>query len=181
MRDNICYDLTFPIELKDSLGSIIEGLVEASDRGTLKEISTKSLYPLHQLASRRLSDARQNWSDLSSLTYKCLAKPFTLTDLQLSQIKIMYKVLYPDANIIVPRVSFWKCRHIYMGTELYGSVQSRTRRALAQCLPFGPRMMEKFAPLLIQPMLDPDQVWFNFISYTTFWLMVNIKNIFLPK
>ena len=165
LRDNICYDLTFPIELKDSLGSIIEGLVEASDRGTLKEISTKSLYPLHRLASRCLSDARQNWSDLSSLTYKCLAKPFTLTDLQLNQIKIMYKVLYPDANIIVPRVSFWKCRHIYMGTELYGSIQSRTRRSSTVLLAFwtqGDGEICSFAdPAYVRP--TPGLVQFYFL------------------
>ena len=71
LRDNICYEITLPEEQKEFLGSIIEGLLETGDRGTLKEILTKSLYPIHRLVSRCLQVVNQNWSELSSITYKC--------------------------------------------------------------------------------------------------------------
>ena len=131
LRDSICYEITLPEELNESLGTIMEGLLETGDRGTLKEISTKSLYPIHRLARRCLHVADQNWSDLSSITYKCLSKPFSLTELQLRHLKNMYKVLYPDAEVIIPCVSFRKSRHVYLGTDIYWSVRSRTRRSAA--------------------------------------------------
>ena len=132
LRDNICYEITLPEEQNKFLRSIIEGLLETGDRGTLKEISTKSLYPIHWLVSRCLQVANQNWSDLSSITYKCLSKPLSLTELQLRHLKNMYKVLYPDAEVIIPRVSFPKSRHVYLGTGIYGSVRSSTRSS-ARC------------------------------------------------
>ena len=131
LRDNICYEITLPEEQKEFLGSIIEGLLETGDRGTLKEISTESLYPIHRLVSRCLQVANQNWSDLSSITYKCLSKPFSLTELQLRHLKNTYKVLYPDAEVKISRVSFQKSRHVYLGTDIYGSVRSSTRRSAA--------------------------------------------------
>ena len=59
LRDNICYEITLPEEQNEFLRSIIEGLLETGDRGTLKEISTKSLHPIHRLVSRCLQVANQ--------------------------------------------------------------------------------------------------------------------------
>ena len=117
LRDNICYEIILPEEQKEFLGSIIEGLLETGDRGTLKEISTKSLYLVHRLVSRCLQVANQIWSDLSSITYKCLSKPFSFTELQLRH-KVTHKVLYLDAEVKISRVSFQKSRHVYGGTNI---------------------------------------------------------------
>ena len=128
LRDNICYEITLPEEQKEFLGSIIEGLLETGDRGTLKEISTKSLYPVHGLVSRCLQVANQIWSDLSSITYKCLSKPFPLIELQFKHLKNTHEVLYPDAEVKISRVSFQKSHHLYRGTDIY---------AQPLCLHFG--------------------------------------------
>ena len=129
LRDNFCYEIILPTDFNESLGNIVQDVLSTADRGSLKEISAMSLYPLQRLASRHLQNANENWSDLSYMTYKSLIKPSVLNDLEMSHIADMYKVLYPDACNIIPSVSYRKCRYIYMGMELYGSMYSRTRRS----------------------------------------------------
>ena len=148
LRDNICYEITLPEEQNEFLGSIMEGLLETGDRGTIKEISTKSLYPSQRLVSRCLQVANQNWSDLSSITYKCLSKPFSLTDLQLRHLKNMYKVLYPDAKLKFHVFLFRNHAMCTLGPTFTG-LSGQVLDAQPLCLHFGIAVTGKFVHLMI--------------------------------
>lgn len=128
IRDSFLYDADFPELYQDQLLDKVNILLDPKDRGSLSQIGYETLHQTLHLASRNLDPKDGQWCNLGHVTYNPCPKPKSLTTFELHNITTMYKVLYPNSSIH-PHVSYSTIKHVYLGQELYGSINSRSRRS----------------------------------------------------
>ena len=128
IRDGSCHNAEFPLEFEEEFSSILTEQRDPKDRGSLVEMTHNTLYHRLKFASRGLSLSDGNWSDLSYMTFKIGNKHCTLSNLEKAYLQSMYMLLYPNSEVHI-HISYSSIQHVYVGGELYGSSNSRTRRS----------------------------------------------------
>lgn len=111
----------------DKLAGDVSSLLDRKDRGSLVEMAYATLYPIMRLSSRRINLAEGIWNHSSYMVYKKKPKVNALSEYELHNLLKMYHVLYPNSELHV-YVSYHSVDFVYIGSELYGSKKSRTRR-----------------------------------------------------